>query len=138
MQLHRLTTQLQAGATAPRKPVDIAKVLHPAGVPAEMADFPLPQDFADKLNPPQLQPAPAAVVSQPKIDVATALNPFNQPAPAPEPLEVLGFNARLNPPELQPQPGPFPCNEPVNIRQVLDSPYGRLAENQTGSLTYFE
>ena len=137
MQLQRLTTQLQAGATPSNKPVDIHKALHPAGMPVEVADAVLPQDFADKLNPPELQPAVVAV-SRLKTDVAAALNPFHQPAPTPAPLQAIDFASQLNPPELQPSPGPGLRREPVNIRQILDSPYGRLAENQTGSLTYLD
>ena len=135
MQLSRLTTQLSPGAVQQRKPVDIGKALHPEGPPA-VVEPPVPQDLAAILNPPELQP-PSAPVPQSAPEIAAALNPLGQPAPQAASALTTDFNALLNPPELQPAPGPR-VERQVNIRQILDSPQGRLAENHTGSLTYLD
>ncbi len=137
MQLSRLTTQIQTGALQPRKPVDIGKALHPEGVPAP-AEFPVPQDFAPLLNPPELQPPVLPQAPKTSPEIASALNPLGQPAPQPAAALSTDFATLLNPPELQPAPGPRVPHDPVNIRQILDSPQGRLAENRTGSLTYLD
>ena len=136
MQLSRLTTQLSPGVVQSRKPVEVARALHPEGVPVP-AEFPPVQDLAVLLNPPELQP-PTLAQAQAGPDIGRALNPLGQPAPEPAPWSPTDFHALLNPPELQPAPGPRLPSEPVNIRQILDSPQGRLAENRTGSLTYLD
>lgn len=137
MQLNRLTTQLNPGLVRDRKPVDIGRALHPEGMPAPV-DFPLPQDLAVRLHPPDLQPEVTALASRPAPDFAAALHPEGLPSSTSTSAVQVDFAAALNPPELQPPVGSGMPKPPVNIRQVLDSPQGRLAENLTGSLTYLD
>jgi hypothetical protein len=137
MQLNRLTTQLNPGLVRDRKPVDIGRALHPQGMPAP-ADFPVPQDLAVRLHPPELQPEVTVRASRPAPDFAAALHPEGLPPSTSAPPTQVDFAAALNPPELQPSPRPVAPQQPVNIRQILDSPQGRLAENFTGSLTYLD
>lgn len=137
MQLNRLTTQLNPGLVRDRKPVDIGRALHPQGMPGP-ADFPLPQDLAVRLQPPGLRPEVAVRDSRPTPDFAAALHPEGLPSSTSAPVMQVDIAAALNPSQLQPSPRPVVPQQPVSIRQILDSPQGRLAENFTGSLTFLD